>query len=255
MDSKITNETNSDTQSRRPSLVVATMGTDGGIAKTTSANHLSDFYDEQGIPIARINCDVEKLQRGSFSSFHKDAINADIRTPAGADIFVDTVLRSPSRIVLVDMAANLGKFSLGWFDEMYEPMHQAGVQFLFVGVVTSSPGSVQAVLRWASVLGPRVRYMIFENAKDGDDFSYLHETPQGKAFLEKAKPPIISVRKQLLNIQAELDNRGLTLRQALVATNDRRGPILSEMTSKMRIEGRYKEIRFQLMPVKEILLP
>ena len=86
MDSKITNETNSDTQSRRPSLVVATMGTDGGIAKTTSANHLSDFYDEQGIPIARINCDVEKLQRGSFSSFHEDAINADIRTPAGADV-------------------------------------------------------------------------------------------------------------------------------------------------------------------------
>jgi hypothetical protein len=238
-----------------PSLIVSLMGTDGGLSKTHTANLLSDFYDENGIEIARIDCDVDKSQMGSFSYFHRDANKVDIRTLGEADAFIKIVQQTKSKIALVDQAANLAKFSLDWYDEMYESMHEANIRLVFVGVVTSSPASVQAILRWAAKLGPRGKYILFTNEKDGNDFSYLYESPQGKQFLEMAKPPIILVKKQLPKIQAQLDNLGLTLRQALHAPNEKLGPELHDIASKMRIRGRFKDVFTQLMAVKQELLP
>jgi hypothetical protein len=58
-------------------------------------------------------------------------------------------------------------------------------------------------------------YLVIRNNRDGDDFSYLESTEPGQRFLKAAKPTMIEMEARVADIQRELDNRGLSLRQAI----------------------------------------
>ena len=55
--------------------------------------------------------------------------------------------------------------------------------------------------------------------------SYLFESEPGQRFLQLAKPAIIEMERPLPDIQQELNDRGLSLRQALEASAEIAGPV------------------------------
>ena len=71
---------------------------------------------------------------GSFSHFFKEALKVDITTPSGFDEFVEKVLCDNAPMVLADLGAGSGKFTFKWFDDMHDPLQEAGVRFLAIGL-------------------------------------------------------------------------------------------------------------------------
>jgi hypothetical protein len=243
-------------------LCIFALGTDGGIGKSTAMNAISDYFDENGIPINRVDCDIEKTKKGSFSSFHKDVIKADIRDHLGADVLLDAVLESPSRIAIADLAANLERHSLEWFEDMFEEANENGIRFLVVCVATNSSGSVEAIIRQAARIQKRAKYLLFKNMRevpqnnDPNYFGYIENSPQGKAFLELAKPSVVLMEFRVSEIQNELHNRGLTLYQALYNPGGKElGPLLSKGSCRMRMQGYHRRLQEQLRQIKEELAP
>lgn len=244
-------------------LVVFGLSGDGGDGKSLTINTLSDFYQANGIDIIRIDCDSEKTMQGSFASSHDDVKKVDIRDERGADIFIDAVMGSPARIVLADLGANLERHSQSWFNAMYESMTEEGIGFLGVSTITKSPGSVVALLRQASVLGPRrLRWLVslnereFRHDNDPGYFGYFENDERAKNFVKIFQPSILHIKHRTSDIQSELVNRGLTLYQALYAPGKKQlGPILSQFSTKARMRGYYRLLEAQLLAMKEVLLP
>ena len=97
--------------------------------------------------------------------------------------------------------------------------------------------------------------LVVKNKVAGDDFSYLFESEPGRRFLELAKPAIIEMERRLADIQQELNDRGLSLRQALEAPAEIAGPVLSKSYNRMRIKGYVNRIEREFSQVIDVLLP
>ena len=93
------------------------MGGKGGGGKSTLMTSLVDFFH------------AENKVHGSFSHFFKEALKVDITTPSGFDEFVEKVLCDNAPMVLADLGAGSGKFTFKWFDDMHDPLQEAGVRF------------------------------------------------------------------------------------------------------------------------------
>jgi hypothetical protein len=52
-------------------------------------------------------------------------------------------------MVLADLGAGSGKFTFKWFDDMHDPLQEAGVRFLAIGVLTSEAFIIET--RWSFV--------------------------------------------------------------------------------------------------------
>jgi hypothetical protein len=63
------------------------------------------------------------------------------------------------------------------------------------------------------------------------------------------------MEKRVPDIQQELNDRGLSLRQALTASNDVLGPILSKDSAKIRMRGYVNRIEREFARVIDTLLP
>ena len=113
------------------------MGGKGGGGKSTLMTSLVDFFHAENCPVTLIDCDTENKVHGSFSHFFKEALKVDITTPSGFDEFVEKVLCDNAPMVLADLGAGSGKFTFKWFDDMHDPLQEAGVRFLAIGVLTS----------------------------------------------------------------------------------------------------------------------
>jgi hypothetical protein len=124
-----------------------------------------------------------------------------------------------------------------------------------IGVVTGEAATVDTLLNWARTLKNRVEYLVVRNHRNGDDFGYLESSDPGKQFFKLAKPAVIDLESRIPDIQEELGNRGLSLRQAMEAPNDVTGPLLSKFTSKVRMRGYINRIEAEFKRVSEVLLP
>ena len=94
-----------------------------------------------------------------------------------------------------------------------------------------------------------------KNKVAGEDFSYLFESEPGQRFLQLAKPAIIEMERRLPDIQQELNDRGLSLRQALNVSAEIAGPVLSKSYNQMRIKGYVNRLEKQFSQVIDVLLP
>src|SRR3979490_1699228 len=108
---------------------------------------------------------------------------------------------------------------------------------------------------WIGLMPDRVDYLIVKNKVAGEDFSYLFESEPGQRFLQLAKPAIIEMERRLPDIQQELNDRGLSLRQALEASSEIAGPVLSKSYNRMRIKGYINRLEKQFSQVIDVLLP
>jgi hypothetical protein len=192
---------------------------------------------------------------GSFSHFFKEALKVDITTPSGFDEFVEKVLCDNAPMVLADLGAGSGKFTFKWFDDMHDPLQEAGVRFLAIGVLTSEVATTETIFNWANALKSRTDYLIVRNHRNGDDFSALEQSEPGQRFLKVSKAPVIDMEARLDDIQRDLDKRGLSLRQALEAPSEIAGPFLSRAVSKIRMRGYLTRMNAQFRRVVDTLLP
>jgi hypothetical protein len=235
--------------------IIYSIGAKGGSGKTTALVSLADFFHGAKVPVTLIDADVENRVRGSFANFFNGTPKIDIRSKHGLDDFVDRVTSDHTQLVLADMGAGSGRETFRWFDDMYEPLREAGIVFLGVGVVTGEAATVDTVLHWASTLKSRTEYLIIRNHRNGSDFHYLEASESGKQFLKVAKPTIIDMEERIEDIQEELGNRGLSLRRALDASSDITGPLLSKFSSKVRMRGYLTRIENQFKKIIDTLLP
>jgi len=231
------------------------MGGKGGGGKSTLMTSLVDFFHAENCPVTLIDCDTENKVHGSFSHFFKEAIKVDITTPSGFDEFVEKVLCDNAPMVLADLGAGSGKFTFKWFDDMHDPLQEAGVRFLAIGVLTSEVATTETIFNWANALKSRTDYLIVRNHRNGDDFSALESSEPGQRFLKVSKAPVIDMEARLDDIQRDLDKRGLSLRQALDAPAEIAGPFLSRAVSKIRMRGYLTRMNAQFRRVVDTLLP
>jgi hypothetical protein len=229
-------------------------GGKGGTGKTTVACALADFYHGAGIPVTLLDADMENRSRGSLSHVFKGTPKINIRTKHGLDEFLDLIEAGAPRLMLADLGAGSGEDTFKWFDEMYEPLKDL-LSFLAIGVVTTEAASVETLFSWSNELKGRTQYLVVRNHRNGDNFAYLEASEAGKQFLRLAKPQIIDLEARLDDIQGELSNRGLSLRQALEADPETAGPLLSKFSSKVRMRGYLTRIEAEFKRVIDVLLP
>jgi CobQ/CobB/MinD/ParA family nucleotide binding protein len=241
------------TETNNSKKIIYSMGGKGGGGKTTAMVSIADFFQARKVPVTLVDSDTENVARGSLS--YRQTTKVNIRSQRGLDDFVDLVLGDSTPLVLADLGAGSGQDTFKWFDDMHEPLKEAGIKFLAVGVVTGDSATTETVLRWASALKNRTEYLIIRNHRDGDDFGYLENTEPGQRFLKAAKPALIDMEARASDIQRELDNRGLSLDQALKASAESAGPLLSKASVKIRMRGYLARIENQLGKVIDTLLP
>ncbi|MGA2446243.1 MAG: hypothetical protein ABSG50_12530 [Opitutaceae bacterium] len=217
--------------------IVFSCGGKGGVGKTTVAISIADYYVTRAIPAVLFDCDTENKSRGSLSHFFPQATKLDIRSERGLDRFVDAALAAGAPVALADLAAGSGRDTFHWFDTMFEALGDEGIAFTAVATITSAASSVESLFTWADALRDRVSYLVVKNHVAGDDFGYLDRTEPGRDFLAKASPIVIHLEARAREIQAELDNRGLTPAQAVAADAARRGPVLDSTTGRGRAKA------------------
>jgi Ni2+-binding GTPase involved in maturation of urease and hydrogenase len=110
--------------------VVINMGGKGGGGKTSLMTSLADDLHSENCPVTLIHCDIENKLHGSLSHFFKDAAKVDITQADGFDESVDKVLCDDAPMVLADLDVRSGKYAFKWFEDMHEPLKEAGVGFL-----------------------------------------------------------------------------------------------------------------------------
>lgn len=235
--------------------IVFSCGGKGGVGKTTVATAIADYYATRAIPAVLFDCDTENKSRGSLSHFFPQATKLDIRSERGLDHFVDAALAAGASVALADLAAGSGRDTFHWFDTMWEALVEEGISFAAVATITSAASSVETLFTWADALRDRVSYLVVKNHVAGDDFGYLDRTEPGRKFLTMANPVVIHLEVRAREIQAELDNRGLTPAQAMAADASRRGAILDSTTGRGRTKAYAQRFDASLESASGILQP
>ena len=236
-------------------LIVFSCGGKGGVGKTTVATAIADFYATRAIPATLFDCDTENKQRGSLSHFFPVATKLDIRVERGLDRFVDTMLKAETPVALADLAAGSGRDTFEWLDTMFDGLAAEGFRFTAVATITSAASSVETLFTWSAALRDRVRYLVVKNQVAGDDFGYFDRTEPGRDFVATANPTVIVLRARAREIQTELDNRGLTPAQMMVADAERRGPVLDGGTARIRAQAYATQIDLALESARKVLCP
>jgi hypothetical protein len=165
------------------------------------------------------------------------------------------MLNADTPVALADLAAGSGRDTFEWIDTMFDGLAAEGFRFTAVATITSAASSVETLFTWSAALRDRVRYLVVKNRIAGDDFGYFEDTEPGRAFIEAAKPAIIGLRARAREIQTELDNRGLTPAQMMTVDAERRGPLLSAGTARIRAQAYATQIDRALDSARRMLHP
>jgi len=235
--------------------IVFTMGGKGGAGKTTVLAAIVSYLQAQNVPFDLFDADTENEKRGHLKLYFPEAKKVNIGTERGLDLFVDCLFEGNKALAIADLGAGAGADTFPWFDKMHPLLAREGVLFTAVGVFVRDPGSVETIFSWAGKLRDRVSYLIVRNERDSQDFPYFDETPEGAKFKELAHPTIIRFERRESDIQHELNARGLTLEQAVAASNGNVGTELSRVSTLMRMKGIKTRFEVELEKAHDLLLP
>jgi len=244
-----------DQKSVKRKQIIFPEGAKGGGGKTAFMTSLADFFLHEGFPVKLVDADIDNKTRGSLSHFFKGTPKLDVRTKHGLDEFIAMVLEGNAQTVLADLGAGSSKETWEWFEKMHDDLKAESIRCLAVGVCTNDSATASGILDWANALQDRVDYLVVKNHVVGDDFSYLFESEPGRKFLQLAKPAVIEMEERLPDIQQALNDRGLSPRQALEASNEAAGPILSKSYNRMRLRGYVNRLEKQFSQIIDVLLP
>ena len=235
------------------SRIVFLMGGKGGVGKTAFAGMLGEWYRAHGTPHTLIDMDTENKACGSLAHFFPQARKWNIHQARGLDEFVDA-LDEGNPIVVADMGSGAGEVAHRWFDSMYTTVHEDGVVFTAVSLVTPDPASVFSLLSWASFLQQRVDYLVVRNSlTEPADFGYWETDPQAVEFRKAFHPREIGMEYRLPDIEHEARMHGYTIRA--VAYKQTEMPILNRRMNVLRAKGLCQRLFAELDRVKDLLLP
>src|SRR5208283_3925337 len=202
---------------------------------------------------AKLNSQVMSALSSRLASSHQ--ITRPAATACSSDLTLKLATVVASSIPDSLSRATASKETWAWFEQMHDSVREEGIRFLAIGLVTNDSSTTSAILDWANALQNRVDYLVVKNKVAGEDFSYLFESEPGQRFLQLAKPAIIEMERRLPDIQQELNDRGLSLRQALEASAEIAGPVLSKSYNRIRIKGYVNRLEKQFSEVIDVLLP
>ena len=234
--------------------VILSMGGKGGVGKTSLVAALTEWFDNNRIPVQLLDLDSENKARGSLTHFFgARAPKVNIHTPSGLDAFIDQVMEG-APVILADMGAGSGQVTYDWFDKMYPDVVEAGIVFTAIGIVTSDPASVESVLAWAAQLQQRAHYLIVENSiSQHTEFRYWRESAQALEFQRLFHPAVIGMDYRLPELENAARNHGVTLGE--IANRTTNAPELRRASLVMRAQSYRRRLFAEFDRVKELLLP
>ena len=246
--------TNGKAEQKAEKLIVFTEGGKGGVGKTTFATLLLDYYKTQGIEPYVLDFDTESKENAGLSFFWRSARKGDIDTRDGLDALLNG-LQSESPVVFADMGARSGAATFAWFDDVADAVHELGVAFAAIGIVTDDPASVSSVIEWGRFLRDRVRHIIVLNKMSDphSQFSYWHETPHAKAYRESSLSAVLTLESINPDLQHSLRVHGETI--GAVADKEAIAPELHALKRLIRAQAIRRSINAQFNRQLNMLLP
>ncbi len=236
--------------------LIMTAGGKGGVGKTLAAVGIIEYLKLHDVPVTIVDCDLENRKCGGISTYFPEAAKIDIRSERGLDQVLNHVHQATPQIALADLGAGSGHDTFKWFDVMADAVRELSIKVTLVAVITSDPAAIQTVFNWGYALRDNCDYLVVKNHKGLDDtFPYLDQTDEGRAFAAQAHPKFIKMEKRVQNIQDELNNRRLSVGQALNANLETRGRMLSGPFDLARLRGYQRNFNAELDSVKDLLLP
>lgn len=232
-------------------VINITLGTKGGVGKSTLAINLADFFVSLNIPHKLVDMDDENA---TLSRFYPEAERRNPRRLTEKDSLVTEFAESGKyALVLADLRAGSGDEMLEWFrDVPFDYLKEQGIVFTAYGLVTSDPDSVSTLLHWARTIGHSVRYIVVKNQKDGPDFPALDKTVEGEKFLQEFQPGIVTIRSIPPDIMSKLNARNLTFAKAL--THPETIKAVNDSMMRGRLARWQKELFEQFNAHKDLIL-
>jgi hypothetical protein len=186
-----------------------TLGTKGGVGKTTVALHLADWFNQIKADVWLVDLDEEN---GTLRRFLPHAQHGDVHNESEVDALVVAADEQGYDLLLADLKAGSGVEMLAWFRGLpFEALAERGIRFTGFACITTDPDSVTTLLRWAYVIGNRIDYIVVRNYRDGQEIHALDRTSQGLDFIEQCRPRFIELPQLRPRYQAEINSRSLTL--------------------------------------------
>jgi hypothetical protein len=219
--------------------LIFTAGAKGGSGKTPAARFLITYLQEKGTSPLILDLDDENH---TLSRFFPEAVQIGIQPEFAHDVLIEKAISQEYGIIVADLKAGTGREVLKWFLELpFSELKRRGVEFVCVGSITSSPDSVQSFLNWAASLDDHVRYVVFRNLKDGEQFFDCDQTRQAGDLRTRFNPTHVTVPTLSPLYQTELVIRRLTIRQVLAwsegasSNDDSIGLVLSPLLARARL--------------------
>ena len=252
------------TMTKTHSRIIFSLNSKGGSGNTAAMVALADFLIHNlGLNPKLVDCDLANKTFGSLSHIFKGTPKLDVRTETGLDDLLaiakpaelEEEKAGGSRIVLADFGGGNEEDTVRWFNEMYDGLVGHDISFLGIGLLTSNVATAKGIISWSVELRDRISYLIIRNHMAGPNFTYLFETEIGRKFFNASNAPVIDMEKRAQNIQNELVNRGLSLRQAIDAAPDVAGPVLGTFAARVRMRGYVARLEEQFATVTATLVP
>lgn len=197
-----------------PVNIVFTMGTKGGVGKSTIVRWLTEYLAFQNVSTYLIDGDDETA---SLKRFYPQAEMVNVRKLLSLDLLSNRAEEQLARVVIGDFRAGVGEEMLDWFATLpFDLLQPARIHFTGIGVLTNQPDSVAAILKWASRLGNSISYILALNHRDGDPSHYL-ETAEGKEMMERLKPTLVRIPKLDEAHIAELERLNMSISEVLLS--------------------------------------
>jgi hypothetical protein len=252
------------TMTKTHSRIIFSLNSKGGSGNTAAMIALADFLIHNlGLNPKLVDCDLANKTFGSLSHVFKGTPKLDVRTETGLDDLLaiakpaelEEEKAGGSHIVLADFGGGNEEDTVRWFNEMYDGLVGHDISFLGIGLLTSNVATAKGIISWSAQLRDRINYLIIRNHMAGSNFSYLFESEIGRKFFNVSNAPVIDMEKRAQNIQNELVNRGLSLRQAIDAPPDVAGPVLGTFAARVRMRGYVARLEEQFATVTATLVP
>lgn len=152
-------------------------GEKGGVGKSVLTRLLAQFCIDRAIPFTGYDTD---RSHGSFCRFYSDfASPVLVDSFASVDAIVERLCADPSRIALVDLAAQTLAPLRAWVEAsaMTELLAEQGHQAVFWHVMDDSQDSLATLGQLTAAFGDTVSYVIVLNHGRGGSFAHVESSP------------------------------------------------------------------------------
>lgn len=228
-----------------------TLGTKGGVGKTTIMLHLADWIKTLDIPLFLMDLDDNNK---SLKRYFPEALLASVNDEDQVDQLVIRAAESNHPVILADLKAGVESEMLTWFEGLpFDELQSRGIRITGWGCVTTDPDSISTLLNWGNHIGNRIDYILVQNQKDGADIPEMEDIREGKAFVEQCNPKRIFLPHLKSKYQSEMNRRSLTLNETIHSTSPI--PQLTNIMMRHKLRTYQKAIFEQFAALQDIILP